>query len=69
MPILSASPAARLSRLRRMARARGIVIRTSRRSADEGGMMLVDLAGRYLIAGDRFSLDLDGVAAWLAAAA
>lgn len=66
MPALSASPAARLARLRHLAIAHGLVIQKSRRPADDGGMMLVELAGNFLVAGDRYSLDLDGVEAWLA---
>jgi hypothetical protein len=64
------SDAAREARLRRSAKRLGYALKRSswrRGSIDNlGGFQIIDPYRNWIVGGERFNLDLDGVEAWLA---
>ena len=67
---LSTTPAARLARLRRLAAKHDLGLHKSRDRSQHldnlGGFMIVDTGRNAVVAGDRYDLDLDDVADFLA---
>ncbi len=66
----SSTDAARESRVRRLARRQGFLLRKDRARSfslnHQGGFMVVDSNRNAIVAGERFDLDLGAVEAWLA---
>lgn len=66
----STTPAARIARLRRIAARHDLTLQKSRSRSvhldDLGGFMIVDIGRNAVVAGDRYDLDLDDVADFLA---